>query len=76
MNRQAMSDIIPSINHHTILQCPYCWQEISLRIDVAYPQQVMTEDCPLCCHPILLDVNMDSDGDISIYSRAEDGFDG
>ncbi len=34
--------------------CPYCWEEISMLIDVSVPSQVYIEDCEVCCRPIEL----------------------
>jgi len=33
-------------------QCPYCWQSISMIIDVSVFQQSYIEDCEVCCNPI------------------------
>lgn len=33
-------------------QCPHCWSEISMLIDVSVPQQTYIEDCEVCCNPI------------------------
>jgi hypothetical protein len=32
--------------------CPYCWQEISMVLDVSQPHQTYVEDCEVCCKPI------------------------
>lgn len=32
--------------------CPYCWQQISIRIDLSGGDQRMTQDCEVCCNPI------------------------
>jgi hypothetical protein len=32
--------------------CPYCWQEISMVLDLAVKSQTYVEDCEACCHPI------------------------
>jgi hypothetical protein len=32
--------------------CPYCWQEISMVLDLAVKSQTYVEDCEVCCHPI------------------------
>jgi len=32
--------------------CPYCWQTISMVLDVSVAQQVYVEDCEVCCQPI------------------------
>ncbi|WP_405329666.1 CPXCG motif-containing cysteine-rich protein [Leeuwenhoekiella sp. LLG6367-2.1] len=37
-------------------QCPYCWEEISMLLDVSVSHQVYVEDCEVCCNPIELTV--------------------
>lgn len=32
--------------------CPYCWEEISMLIDVSVPYQKYVEDCEVCCNPL------------------------
>jgi hypothetical protein len=32
--------------------CPYCWQEISMVIDISVTDQTYVEDCEVCCKPI------------------------
>jgi transcription elongation factor Elf1 len=32
--------------------CPYCWQTISMVLDVSVAEQVYVEDCEICCQPI------------------------
>lgn len=34
------------------LVCPYCWQNISILIDLSVETQTFVEDCEVCCHPI------------------------
>lgn len=33
-------------------QCPYCWEQISMLLDVSVPNQTYVEDCEVCCNPI------------------------
>ncbi|MFD2567666.1 CPXCG motif-containing cysteine-rich protein [Pseudotenacibaculum haliotis] len=33
-------------------QCPYCWEEISMILDMSISQQTYIEDCEVCCNPI------------------------
>ena len=37
-------------------QCPHCWEDISMLIDVSQRQQTYIEDCEICCNPIQLSV--------------------
>ena len=32
--------------------CPYCWQTISMVLDVSASEQTYVEDCEVCCQPI------------------------
>jgi transcription elongation factor Elf1 len=32
--------------------CPYCWQEISMILDLSVEEQNYIEDCEVCCRPI------------------------
>ena len=32
--------------------CPYCGENISMLIDLSFNDQIYTEDCEVCCHPI------------------------
>jgi hypothetical protein len=36
--------------------CPYCWQTISMVLDLSVTEQTYVEDCEVCCHPIELHV--------------------
>jgi hypothetical protein len=38
-------------------QCPYCWEEISVLIDLSVPHQSYIEDCEVCCNPIQFSVH-------------------
>ena len=32
--------------------CPYCWQRISMILDLSVEEQTYIEDCEVCCRPI------------------------
>ena len=38
------------------LECPYCWQPITVLVDTSVPDQEYVEDCEVCCNPIQLHV--------------------
>jgi hypothetical protein len=38
------------------LQCPYCAERITMRIDLSAGSQIYVEDCQVCCQPISLSV--------------------
>ena len=35
-------------------QCPYCWESISMLLEVVQAEQEYIEDCEVCCRPIQL----------------------
>ncbi|WP_138433230.1 CPXCG motif-containing cysteine-rich protein [Winogradskyella algicola] len=41
-------------------QCPYCWEQISMLIDVSQNQQTYIEDCEICCNPIQISVTVEA----------------
>ncbi|MEM6722085.1 MAG: CPXCG motif-containing cysteine-rich protein [Bacteroidota bacterium] len=49
------------MNEH-FFQCPYCWEEISMLVDMSVREQKYIEDCEVCCNPI------------EIYAQIEDGI--
>ena len=38
------------------IQCPHCGENYPAMIDTSQGSHVTTEDCPVCCRPIRLDV--------------------
>jgi len=53
------------------LTCPYCGETISVLLDDTLPSQKYVEDCQVCCRPIVLDVSIDSAGDVALLARSE-----
>ncbi len=52
--------------------CDNCGEEIIVPIDPsAGSSQEYVEDCPVCCHPNVLRVEIDEDGDVRIWGEAE-----
>ena len=53
--------------------CPFCWERITLLIDPS-ESQIYTEDCFVCCRPILVSAEIMGD-DVEIRVTQEDlGF--
>jgi transcription elongation factor Elf1 len=50
-------------------QCPYCWEQISMLIDVSQRQQTYIEDCEICCNPIQLSVRIENQEIISFQAE-------
>lgn len=56
------------------ISCPFCGETINVLIDCSLPAQQYTEDCQVCCSPILLTIEIDPDGHIlSVNAVQENG---
>ncbi|MBX7072823.1 MAG: CPXCG motif-containing cysteine-rich protein [Pirellulales bacterium] len=52
--------------------CDACGEEIVVPLDLtAGTSQSYVEDCPICCRPNLIHVEVDDDGDARIWAEAE-----
>jgi hypothetical protein len=52
--------------------CDACGEEIVVPVDVsAGAHQDYVEDCPVCCHPMTLHVDIDGDGEAHIEGEHE-----
>ncbi|MEE2645346.1 MAG: CPXCG motif-containing cysteine-rich protein [Myxococcota bacterium] len=55
-------------------QCPYCWELIESWLEPIAGQQLLVEDCIVCCRPIELRFQFDEEGQLFDFSvRAENG---
>ncbi len=50
-------------------QCPYCWEEISMLLDISVSQQYI-EDCEVCCNPISVSTTFEDGALISFTSES------
>lgn len=41
--------------------CPYCWQQISIILDLSIEEQTYIEDCEICCRPIQIGYATEND---------------
>lgn len=52
--------------------CDSCGEEIIVPIDIsAGTHQDYVEDCPVCCHPMTLHVDIDPDGEAHVAGEHE-----
>jgi hypothetical protein len=49
------------------LNCPYCWQTISMILDLSVEKQFYVEDCEVCCHPIVISYTTNEKGEIDTF---------
>ncbi|MCC6302101.1 MAG: CPXCG motif-containing cysteine-rich protein [Gammaproteobacteria bacterium] len=53
--------------------CPYCGEDFTVVIDLSAGSQRYIEDCAVCCPPVLLDIEIDAEGDIAgVTARRDD----
>lgn len=52
--------------------CDFCGEEIVVPIDpTAGSRQQYVEDCPVCCNPNVIVVEIDEGGDMRVWGQAE-----
>ena len=52
--------------------CDRCGEEIVIPIDLsAGESQQFVEDCPVCCHPNVVYVEIDTPNEIRVWAEAE-----
>ena len=59
--------------HEEQITCPFCWESITILVDPS-ESQTYTEDCFVCCQPILIQTEVYGD-EVSVEVTQEDlGF--
>lgn len=48
-------------------QCPHCWEQISMMLDLSSGGQTYVEDCENCCNPISIAYEVE-DGSIMSFN--------
>jgi len=52
--------------------CDACGEEVEIPVDLsAGESQEYVEDCPVCCRPNLIHVEIDESGDVRVWAEAE-----
>jgi DNA-directed RNA polymerase subunit RPC12/RpoP len=52
--------------------CDSCGEEIVIPIDLsAGESQEYVEDCPVCCHPNIIHVEIDDDHSVRVWAESE-----
>ena len=46
--------------HEKQITCPFCWESITILVDPS-ESQLYTEDCSVCCRPILIQTDVQGD---------------
>jgi len=59
--------------HEKQITCPFCWESITVLVDPS-ESQLYTEDCSVCCRPILIQTEVQGDYVSVEVTQEEDGF--
>ena len=60
------------MNDEASYYCDHCGEEIVVPVDfTAGRDQTYVEDCPVCCHPHVIHVHIDEDGELWLTGDAE-----
>ena len=70
--KSALRQKIKTMQPEATYLCDHCGEEIVIPIDSsAGSHQEYIEDCPVCCNPMLIHVQLDDLGDAVVWSEAE-----
>ena len=60
------------MNDESTYNCNSCGEEIVVPIDLSEgSEQDYVEDCPVCCHPNRIHVEVGRDGDVRVWVSGE-----
>lgn len=54
------------------VHCPYCGEPIEVLLDASEGSQSYTEDCQVCCCPIVFELFVDNEDFLSVTAKRED----
>jgi len=53
------------------ITCPFCWEPLTILLDLSLPEQDYIEDCQVCCRPIRITYTS-FDGTLSSLDAQQD----
>jgi hypothetical protein len=60
------------MNDEASYVCDSCGEEIVIPLDLAAgANQKYVEDCPVCCHPNVIHVEIGEDGEVKVWAEGE-----
>ena len=60
------------MNDESSYICDACGEEIVIPVDLSQgASQQYIEDCPVCCRPSVVYVEIDPDGDVRVWAEPE-----
>lgn len=54
--------------------CPYCWERISMILDISEEESEYIEDCEVCCRPIEVRFRFSEEALVSFEARRMEGI--
>lgn len=54
------------------IHCPYCGEPFTVLVDGSVAQQKYTEDCQVCCRPMIMTVHVDANDACHLQVSRED----
>jgi hypothetical protein len=63
-------DMAGSTVYEHAFTCPYCWETITMLLDMSAAAQCYIEDCEVCCNPIELEFSVADDALIGFDARS------
>ena len=51
-------------------ECPYCWEQISMLLELIAGSQSYVEDCEVCCNPISISYDVEDGAVVSFAALA------
>ena len=72
LHQSATDDRMSQMNDDASYTCESCGEEIIIPIDPsAGSNQEYVEDCPVCCAPNVIHVEITKDGETTAWAKAE-----
>jgi len=63
------------MQHEATYVCDSCGEDIVIPVDMsAGSRQDYVEDCPVCCHPSVIHLEIDEDGGARVWAEAEQDY--
>ena len=53
------------------IRCPFCGEAFEAMVDASAGEAAYVEDCPVCCRPNVVHVEIDEDGDVRVWAQGE-----
>ena len=57
---------------YEFVSCPYCWEQIEIAVERLEGRQEYTEDCHVCCRPILFQIETFEDDSCFIQTLMDE----